>query len=597
MNPYSKCKKTLFLALPILLFISSKALAQDTSKVDKMTTQGKQPLVEKYKDYLVPENIVFQSSDGSINHYRISEDTYLATISSASSYSGNIRKTSSGYVRTTGRLRIQNESSTGCTYGYRSFVKYDISSIPVGSTINDLDQYIYCIALNEGTFKYLKYDIYSLENNPQEAKDYTLWTDIYNYDLYEDNEWVSNPPDWEWCDLGATADANLQAALSLGWFGLGFMVDCTLDEPTYYAEFRGKGESNPPYLAIDYTPPIYTLNVVSTNPESGVSIAISPKDIDGKGDGVTPFYRLYYHGTTVSLTAPAAVAGRSFIKWLKNGLDYSTSRSKSVMMDANNITMRAVYPGIVSITFTTNPTGRKITVDGTTYTAPKSIDLVANSQHTISVSSPQSGTTGTQYVYSSWSDGGSRSHTITIPSSNATYTANFTTQYSLTVSSNPTNWGTTNPSGQSWRNSGIVSITAAPYTNYTFSNWSGDASGTSDTINVSMNAPKNITANFSPKSSIEQLSSFIPDKYFLAQNYPNPFNSNTTIEFSIPKVSYVQLVIFNSLGMQIDMLFSGHLQAGYYKTQWSPFDIPSGMYFYQLSSSGFIETRKLLLLR
>lgn len=96
---------------------------------------------------------------------------------------------------------------------------------------------------------------------------------------------------------------------------------------------------------------------------------------------------------------------------------------------------------------------------------------------------------------------------------------------------------------------------------------------------------------------IEQFNSDIPVKYALYQNYPNPFNPITTIQFSIPKECFVKLVIFNSLGMQIETLVNQQLSAGYYRLIWNPKNIPSGVYFYKLESNGFTDTKKLLLLR
>jgi hypothetical protein len=96
---------------------------------------------------------------------------------------------------------------------------------------------------------------------------------------------------------------------------------------------------------------------------------------------------------------------------------------------------------------------------------------------------------------------------------------------------------------------------------------------------------------------VEQLGSDIPTTYALYQNYPNPFNPFTTIQFSIPKQSLVVLTIFNYLGMEIDVLVNQYLPPGHYRTQWTPRDIPSGVYFYQLRSSEFNDAKKLILLR
>ena len=89
----------------------------------------------------------------------------------------------------------------------------------------------------------------------------------------------------------------------------------------------------------------------------------------------------------------------------------------------------------------------------------------------------------------------------------------------------------------------------------------------------------------------------VPTHFELYQNYPNPFNPMTTIEFSIPKQGSVVLVIYNALGMEIETLVDLDLPAGHHRTQWTPRDIPSGVYFYQLRSSELTETKTLLLLR
>jgi len=150
-----------------------------------------------------------------------------------------------------------------------------------------------------------------------------------------------------------------------------------------------------------------------------------------------------------------------------------------------------------NITVTTSPSGLKVIVDGTEYTAPQSFNWPVGSSHTIGVSSPQTGATGTRYVFSSWSDGGGQTHTITTPSSATTYTANFATQYSLTTSANPAGGGTVSPSGTNWYNSGqSVQIQATAAAGYVFSHWSGDLSGSQNPASITMDGPKNVVANF-----------------------------------------------------------------------------------------------------
>ena len=156
----------------------------------------------------------------------------------------------------------------------------------------------------------------------------------------------------------------------------------------------------------------------------------------------------------------------------------------------------------VSITVSTIPTGLQVVVDSTTYTAPKTFSWTSGSSHTLSLSSPQSGVSGTRYTYSSWSDSGAQSHSITVPSTATTYTANFTTQYSLTTAVSPSGSGTitANPSG-TWYNSGTsVQLAANAGTGYSFSSWTGGVTGSSNPTSITMNSAKSATANFTSQT-------------------------------------------------------------------------------------------------
>jgi len=156
-----------------------------------------------------------------------------------------------------------------------------------------------------------------------------------------------------------------------------------------------------------------------------------------------------------------------------------------------------ITPVTFQYNLTTNPLGLQIVVDGVTYTPPKSFTWFEGTSHIISVASPQSGIPGTRYIYFSWSDGGAQNHNITTPSFSTTYTANFTTQYSLTTSVAPSMGGNISPSGTNWYNSGQnVEIQETPSVGYTFNNWSGDISGIVNPTLITMNGPKNVVANF-----------------------------------------------------------------------------------------------------
>jgi polyvinyl alcohol dehydrogenase (cytochrome) len=91
---------------------------------------------------------------------------------------------------------------------------------------------------------------------------------------------------------------------------------------------------------------------------------------------------------------------------------------------------------------------------------------------------------------------------------------------------------------------------------------------------------------------------FTADRFYLSQNYPNPFNPSTVINFSIPKENtMVSLKIFNSIGQEVAVLINQVVSAGNHEVQFDATGLPSGLYFYTLNTSDFVETRKMLLLK
>lgn len=95
-----------------------------------------------------------------------------------------------------------------------------------------------------------------------------------------------------------------------------------------------------------------------------------------------------------------------------------------------------------------------------------------------------------------------------------------------------------------------------------------------------------------------------PVQFELAQNAPNPFAiraaSATEIRYSLAESGPVTLRIFNLLGQEVAVLVQGVQNIGNYAVQWNGRDrrglaAPSGVYFYQIKTSGFTATRKLIL--
>jgi hypothetical protein len=102
---------------------------------------------------------------------------------------------------------------------------------------------------------------------------------------------------------------------------------------------------------------------------------------------------------------------------------------------------------------------------------------------------------------------------------------------------------------------------------------------------------------------VNRISNTVPDKFSLEQNYPNPFNAVTKIRFDVSghppylpsKGEVVTLKIFDIIGREIQTLVNEQLQPGTYEVMFDGSNLASGIYFYQLKSENFSETKKLII--
>ena len=88
-----------------------------------------------------------------------------------------------------------------------------------------------------------------------------------------------------------------------------------------------------------------------------------------------------------------------------------------------------------------------------------------------------------------------------------------------------------------------------------------------------------------------------PETFLLLSVYPNPFNPTTTIEFLIPQTEFVMVKVYNIVGHEVITLINDELSSGYHSIQWDGSHQPSGLYFIQIESGSFIQTRKMVLLK
>ena len=104
----------------------------------------------------------------------------------------------------------------------------------------------------------------------------------------------------------------------------------------------------------------------------------------------------------------------------------------------------------------------------------------------------------------------------------------------------------------------------------------------------------------------EENLSVYPTEYALDQNYPNPFNPTTTIKYSIPKLSFVTIKIYDVLGSEVATLVNEEKPTGTYEVEFksaASLQLSSGIYFYRLqvidpesrSGQGFVDTKKMII--
>ena len=217
-------------------------------------------------------------------------------------------------------------------------------------------------------------------------------------------------------------------------------------------------------------PPEYRLSV-TTEPVGGGQVSLSPS------------YDDYSKGTQVSLTASPS-AEYEFVSW--SGDASGVSPTVTVTMDSDKevtANFRVIQYALTAAV--SPPEGGQISPSSGTYDSGDSVSLTAM---------PSAG-----YEFVSWSghaSGVSPAVEITM-NSDKKVTANFRViRYALTAAVSPPEGGRVSPSVGIYNIGSQVTLTATPSAEYEFVSWSGDASGVSPTVTVTMDSDKEVTANF-----------------------------------------------------------------------------------------------------
>jgi hypothetical protein len=91
--------------------------------------------------------------------------------------------------------------------------------------------------------------------------------------------------------------------------------------------------------------------------------------------------------------------------------------------------------------------------------------------------------------------------------------------------------------------------------------------------------------------------SILPTGYALHQNIPNPFNAVTVIGYSLATTGEVKLEVLDILGRKVITLVDERQETGSRSVSWDASGVPSGVYFYRLTTGEYTEIKRMVLLK
>jgi uncharacterized protein (DUF1501 family) len=123
------------------------------------------------------------------------------------------------------------------------------------------------------------------------------------------------------------------------------------------------------------------------------------------------------------------------------------------------------------------------------------------------------------------------------------------------------------------------------------------ASVLKDWFGVSQNILQQILPNHTqtlPLIATSVAGSDVPREFELMQNYPNPFNPSTTIRFTLPRTTPVNLEVYDMLGRRVRSLVETEMGAGTHQVTFDATGLASGSYVYRIQTGEFSESKRLM---
>ncbi|MCC7158109.1 MAG: T9SS type A sorting domain-containing protein [Ignavibacteria bacterium] len=344
-----------------------------------------------------------------------------------------------------------------------------------------------------------------------------------------------------------------------------------------------------PVVAPGYTSPV-TLSAEIDPPNAGITVSFPG------GSTVSTFPSNF--DMQVNSAASVPTGNYRVIVTGTNGNGKTHKTSVSLLVGQNYASVKA------------NRSTLQFKVDNVQYNTAKLFTWDLNTQHNLSVVSPQI-VGSTRYLFQSWSDNGDSIHNVTATTNVMDYTVNYKTQFKLIANISPGGLPVSVIGGNGYYDSASAvtfSVSAMTFTHngkdYYFNRWTGNGIGSyngtdpSHTIS-SMNNVIVQTAIFDtiPPIGIQNLNTGVPMVFDMHQNYPNPFNPVTKIKFDLPKESNVSIKVYDIIGNEVTSIFSGNLKAGYYEADFNGSAYASGVYFYRIDAGDFTSVKRMILVK
>ncbi len=176
-------------------------------------------------------------------------------------------------------------------------------------------------------------------------------------------------------------------------------------------------------------------------------------------------------------------------------------QEKSVTLTYASLdTLNFILPFIrYDYTFQTEPAGLPVWIDGIEHMTPAVFSWLENSEHTVSIVSPQLESSASRHVFHVWNHGEAQDHTIT-STAHSMITAYFVPEFKLFMNVDPAQAGTVNINPQKiwYADNELVQLQAFPNNSegYIFSGWTGDIATSSNPLTITMDQSYSVTANF-----------------------------------------------------------------------------------------------------